>query len=373
VLTQNKDEFPSSYERLAGAYMAKGEYGKAKEVLEYYLSNFSENAAIHRRLANNYLCQGKYDLALIEIGRALSLDPTDLWNLGIKGHIYYSRGDLIEAEKEYQYILRTEEQASHLKGRGWLGDLYLLQGKFEKANDQFEHARKLASKLGEIGSESGYLLRLTYTYLKSGNLEKALEESKKAERSAAEERGCLYCHRERALHLKGLTYIKMKSMDEAQKVADELNERIKKGYNRKYIRFYYHLIGINEMEIKNFSKAFEYFKKAISMLPSQYPGIHFNDHALFIDALASAYYKAGDIEKARAEYERIISLTSGRLYWGDIFAKSFYMLGKIYEEKGWKGKAIEHYEKFLELWKDADSGIPEVEDARKRLTKLKSQ
>ena len=28
-------------------------------------------------------------------------------------------------------------------------------------------------------------------------------------------------------------------------------------------------------------------------------------------------------------------------------------------QKGWKAKAIEHYEKFLNLWKDADPGIAE--------------
>jgi len=41
------------------------------------------------------------------------------------------------------------------------------------------------------------------------------------------------------------------------------------------------------------------------------------------------------------------------------------------QQIGWEGKAIEHYEKFLELWKDANPGIAEVEDAKKRLAGLK--
>ena len=39
----------------------------------------------------------------------------------------------------------------------------------------------------------------------------------------------------------------------------------------------------------------------------------------------------------------------------------------IFQKKGWKGKAIEHYSKSLTFWKDADPGIAEVEDAKKRL------
>ncbi|GAF75743.1 unnamed protein product, partial [marine sediment metagenome] len=179
-----------------------------------------------------------------------------------------------------------------------------------------------------------------------------------------------------ALHDKGLAYLGMKSINEAQGVADELKELIEKGMFRKSIRFYYHLIGMIELENENFSKAVDYFKKAISFVPFQYftlPWLIKHEHALFINSLALAYYKAGHLDKSSEEFERLTSLSLGRLYYGDIYARSFYMLGKIFEQKGWKGKAIENYEKFLDLWKDADPGIAEIEDAEKRLAGLKRQ
>jgi len=64
----------------------------------------------------------------------------------------------------------------------------------------------------------------------------------------------------------------------------------------------------------------------------------------------------------------ILIRRDGRL----IYPKNYYKLAKLYEKKGRKTKAIEHYEKFLDLWKDTDMGIAEVEDARKRLAGLKS-
>jgi len=47
------------------------------------------------------------------------------------------------------------------------------------------------------------------------------------------------------------------------------------------------------------------------------------------------------------------------------------LLGKIYAKKGDTQLAIQNYEKFLDLWKDADEDLPDLIDAKKRLAKLK--
>ena len=47
-----------------------------------------------------------------------------------------------------------------------------------------------------------------------------------------------------------------------------------------------------------------------------------------------------------------------------------YRIGKLYDQQGNNAKAKKHYQKAAELWKNADPGVPEVEDVRKRLAKL---
>jgi tetratricopeptide (TPR) repeat protein len=72
------------------------------------------------------------------------------------------------------------------------------------------------------------------------------------------------------------------------------------------------------------------------------------------------------LEKALSDY----STYRARL--PTLSVKVHYLLGLAYEQSGWTRKAIEQYEEFLEIWKDADPGISEIEDARQRLARLKS-
>ncbi|MCK4819779.1 protein kinase, partial [bacterium] len=67
VNVKNRVEAMHSYVNLALTYRYRGMHDKAQEVLEFYLTNISDNARIHRALAANYIYQGKYDLALAEI------------------------------------------------------------------------------------------------------------------------------------------------------------------------------------------------------------------------------------------------------------------------------------------------------------------
>jgi len=48
-----------------------------------------------------------------------------------------------------------------------------------------------------------------------------------------------------------------------------------------------------------------------------------------------------------------------------------YLLGTAYEESGWTSKAVEQYQQFLDILKDADPGIEVIEDAKRRLGQLR--
>jgi tetratricopeptide (TPR) repeat protein len=89
--------------------------------------------------------------------------------------------------------------------------------------------------------------------------------------------------------------------------------------------------------------------------------------------LASAYDLAGSADSAIAAFTRYIETPSlGRNGDDGIYlAGSHKRLGELYESKGDRQRAITHYTKFVELWKNADPELqPQVADVKRRLARL---
>jgi tetratricopeptide (TPR) repeat protein/tRNA A-37 threonylcarbamoyl transferase component Bud32 len=358
-----KDDSVYTYDSLASCYNNKGLFDKGIELLKSYLNNISDSQYLRFDLADAYFYQRKFDLALIEAEKAYALDPAYHYYFVAKGDIIVYQGDLIKAEQEYKKLLSLKTTRAQRWYLSRMISLNLLQGKFEKAKDLANQGIEWASKIKDKWIERSFHDWLAYISQASGNLETALSENDKVWASAVEDEEAGY--QIGVLEMKGLIYLDKKELDKAQSTAGELQALIQKGIIKNEIRHYYHLVGKIELERKNYSKAIDYFQRALALMP-----YHWADYFLFDDSLAFAYYKTGDLEKARGEYERIISLLFGRINYPEVFAKTFYILGQIYEQQGQKAKAIANYHKFLDLWKDADPGFPEVEDARKRLAGL---
>jgi tetratricopeptide (TPR) repeat protein len=85
------------------------------------------------------------------------------------------------------------------------------------------------------------------------------------------------------------------------------------------------------------------------------------------DALARAYWKKGDLDKAVAEYRKLLTIDPTNQVRYLMSPLYHYRLGRVLEEKGDRVGARAEYARFLEGWKDADPSHPELADARRRL------
>ena len=84
-----------------------------------------------------------------------------------------------------------------------------------------------------------------------------------------------------------------------------------------------------------------------------------------MEILAEAHEASGNLSSAEQIHKDILRVFGGH-------ALSYYELGRLNEKMGRSDEARPHYAKFLEMWKDADEGLPQLEDARRRLASLTS-
>jgi len=340
---------------LAEVYMTKGQYQKAEDVCRSFLQDIEDNGYVRDKLFYSYLCRRQFDLALAEAEKLYLLGPS---RKSDKGIVLFCKDDFAGAEK---VLVDYDWQIGLLMARGKINETVALS------------QRNLEKAKGDKAKEAEAYWGLAWALERNGLYEKAYQACSKAFQLSAEyytELISLYplWQLKPDLFVKGRILAEMRSFDEARKTAEELKSLIEKGINTKELRGYEYILGRIELGKKNYRQAADLFSRACSRL--DFENDSSPDHALYFDGLARVLYESGDLDDARKEYEKITLLTTGRLYYGDLYAKAFYMLGKIAEQQGDKARAAQNYRKFLGLWKDADPGLPEVGDAKKRLANL---
>jgi tetratricopeptide (TPR) repeat protein len=270
-------------------------------------------------------------------------------------------------------VVRAREIFSLLKAPWYLSYCSLFEGKYEEASSIV--GGMLQSAQGEEKTRAEWSAR-NYRVLilaLQKKYEQAAEEIARAKELTQKAWDRDYLPRSVFVDYVDASVLIRKGDDEAAKTkAESIRKKILDNELDVILMDYYYLLSaelyILQNKVENAAAVFEKFSAIAYWTSAQYWHI-----------LARVHELQGDWDKAIEIYRRSYSNTqltyagiSDPVYFYLSASLFDYRVGKLYEKKGDTAKAIEHLEKFVERWKDADPGIPELEDAQKRLAVLKS-
>jgi tetratricopeptide (TPR) repeat protein len=362
---------------IAYVYSDIGNYEKAIEYFLRYAAISPGDANPVDSMAELYFRMGKLDEAIAKYKEALEIKPDFFQSYWRVGYIFALKEEYTEAMKW------VDKDIAISSSPGLKADGYITKGFFQYWLGNFEQALNSLSMATDLAEAAG---------------------NKDGKASADWLAGLIYCDQEEfelsrkhiqswfdvfieinpafipdfTAHYKtilGIVELKEGRIDFAKSNLAEIKSLLPKLtlFTKDWIVFRRDLLqgevllaeGSIEDAIAVLEKTSPLGKPPLMqfILPYNFP--------FFKDTLARAYTQNGEIEKAVAEYERLITFDPSIEERCLIHPKYHYRLAKLYEQQGNTAKAMEQYEKFLDPWKDADPGIAEVEDARKRLAGLK--
>jgi serine/threonine protein kinase/tetratricopeptide (TPR) repeat protein len=363
---------------LGYAYSDASEYENAAECFQRYAALYPEDANPVDSMAEQYFRMGSLDEAIAKYKKVLEVRPD--FGIGYRiAYIYALREDYAESmfwlDRDINSISTPGIKAQEFL---WKGIYNFLLGKKESAFNSLIEAEKWAEEADD------QIRNITLDYLKGwwyyewGELELSNEHLQKAW-------DALLSIFQNAKGLRaaydfniGLLEVKQGEMESAHERLSEIESVLPElSPTAKNRSTYEHAILQAEILMAEDSadQAVGVIKKAPLLdIPNlQTDSIVPYNIPLMRDFLARAYYLSGDLYKAIAEYENLITFDPDSRERRLIHPEYHLELAKLYEKKGLSSKAIAQYERFLELWKDADKGLAELESAKKRLASLKNE
>jgi serine/threonine protein kinase/Tfp pilus assembly protein PilF len=367
------------YNDMAYTFLDLKEYERALGCFEKYISLNPNDANPHDSMAELFFRLGQLDEAIGKYKDALVIKPDFLESAFSISYIYALKEDYVSSFNWIERLI-SEAPSPGLKSGGylWKGIYLFLLGRRDEAQEQLSVAEAYAKEARNPFRE--FIIEYTRGWM--DYYQKRFDSSRQHFQSGMDILVKLYPEWSGRKFFSGFTFgllnVERGKIAQAQKNLEQLRE------------FFLALSDSQKRELSNWD---DYLsgkilltqgsqEKAIPLLKNVFPDQMANmgmtamgryNFPLQMDDLARVYDQRGEWDMAIAEYQRLMNVgpdSENRRLINPIY---HYRIAKLYEAKGWKGKAIEHYKKFLTLWKDADPGIAEVDDARKRVAGLKSQ
>jgi tetratricopeptide (TPR) repeat protein/TolB-like protein/predicted Ser/Thr protein kinase len=350
---------PTSYENLAGGLTRSGNVSRALEVADDFVRQHPDNATGHRMRGTALIATGRLDEASAAFQKALALNSFDfaarhgLWIVAVMQERWADASKLADemarSTNPFQRFLSGMERGFGALARG--SSAPALQGFEVSATSPVPQLRAEA-----LGRTVDVLLRM-------GRVPQGLSH---AERAAAVASGT--DAEPNALHALAIAQAAAGRFGDARRSIDRLAALAKTA-------------GPAEQRLANWargelallegdkSRAVEELRQALATLPPHGapigPPTH---HAELWFAAARVFIAAGLDKEAAPQLERLQAAFE-RGFGIEVWARSFYLLGQIYERAGDHARAREQYRRFVDLWGDGDMERGWVQDARQKIQK----
>lgn len=332
-----------AYERLGLAFYRQGKWEAALPIVRQGLVTDPERKELYNILG--YLCLrlGRRDEGVAALQRYIQLAPNDPNAYDGLGSLHQWFGEYEQAQTAYSRALALNPELHNAIIH--LGNLYVWQGRYAAALEQYRRYVQVARSDAQRGR--GYGCQ-AWVWLRKGALAQAEAASALEQKYGGA--GPFWTPVE-------LAWQRGEQAAAARLAAPHFAASEFERYReRGFLRIHYAQRGRLALKTGHADEALEHFRAALRS-----PAAEWNIEA-YEDCLANALLETGRIDDAIAEYERILKTHPN-------YPLAQYHLGLAYERKGARAQARAAYEHFLQVWQAADADIPEVIEAKARLSR----